>query len=413
MMARILLVTNLPTPYRLPLYRRIDAMLGDRGHELRVLFLGYAKSVRSWTIDPEDLRGLRHGTCAPASVGAVSAGASTRIGRGRRAIRCVLRDARAFAPDVAIIAWAMDYVALRLLLAFRRRGVPCIVVSGETLRSARNNPMPRMRRIFREPFFRLAARFLTYGTRASEYLTACGVPAARITTGTNVAQPEYFNERTEAIRASGEAERFRAGFRTAAGGAFSCHLLFVGYLHAEKGLAEAIVMMRRLARADVALHVVGAGPDEAAMRALAESTGLSSTIFFHGYRQSAELPLYYAAADVLVFPSTVEVYGLVMAEAVASGLPVLASNLAGGTVDLVDDGVNGLTVDPLDADAFAGAVAMLADDPALRARMGAASLARFRERLSTDNSAARWADAIDAVLAGVATREPADAEVPR
>lgn len=408
MMARILLVTNLPTPYRLPLYRRIGAMLDDRGRELRVLFLGYAKSVRSWTIDPEELRGLRHAICTPPP-----AGAATSSGRDRRAIRCVLGDVRAFAPDAVVIAWAMDYVALRLLLALRRRGVPCIVVSGETLRSARNNPMPRLRRIFREPFFRLAARFLTYGTRASEYLTACGVPAARITTGTNVSQPEYFNERAEALRASGEAERFRAGFRTAAGGAFACHLLFVGYLHGEKGLAAAVEMMRRLARADVALHVVGAGPDEAATRALVESAGLTPVVFFHGYRQSAELPLHYAAADVLVFPSTVEVFGLVMAEAVAAGLPVLASSLAGGTIDLVENGVNGLVVNPLDADAFARAVALLADDPGLRARMAEASRVRFRERLSTDESAARWVEAIDAVLAGAAMNEQAHAEAQR
>ncbi len=408
MMARILLVTNLPTPYRLPLYRRIDAMLEERGRALRVLFLGYAKSVRSWTIAPEELRGLRHAICTPAP-----AEAATRAGRDRRAIRCVLRDARAFAPEAVVIAWAMDYVALRLLLALRRRGIPCIVVSGETLQSARNNPMPRLRRIFREPFFRLAARFLTYGTRASEYLTSCGVPAARITTGTNVAQPEYFNERAAALRASGASERFRSGFRTAAGGAFACHLLFVGYLHGEKGLAGTIEMMRRLARADVALHVVGAGPDEAAMRALVEGAGLSSTVFFHGYRQSAELPLYYAAADVLVFPSTVEVYGLVMAEAVAAGLPVLASSLAGGTIDLVEDGVNGLVVNPLDADAFARAVASLADDPELRARMASASLALYRERLSTETSAARWVEAIDAVLAGAAIDAHAHEEAAR
>ena len=80
------------------------------------------------------------------------------------------------------------------------------------------------------------------------------------------------------------------------------------------------------------------------------------TVFFPGFRQYDELPRFYAHAGAFVHGSTTEQWGLVVNEAMASGLPVIVSNRCGCARDLVQDGVNGFTFDPYDVDQLARAM---------------------------------------------------------
>jgi 2-deoxystreptamine N-acetyl-D-glucosaminyltransferase/2-deoxystreptamine glucosyltransferase len=84
-----------------------------------------------------------------------------------------------------------------------------------------------------------------------------------------------------------------------------------------------------------------------------------------------------AALDVLVLPSAYEEMGSVLVEAMAAGLPVVASAV-GGIPEVVQDGVTGLLVPPGDADALAAALDRLVADPALRARLAAGARAHAR-----------------------------------
>jgi glycosyltransferase involved in cell wall biosynthesis len=377
----ILYITNLPTPYRLPLYRRLGEVLRGRGDALNLFFLGYAKSDRRWEVGDDDLRGIVYETADRGSASAM---------------RDVIRAVDRHAPAVVVLAWAMDQVALRLLLHCRRRGIPCLVVSGETPHSAANNPYRLLRWGFRVPFFKLAS-FLTYGSASADYLLAMGVPAGRITTGINAVDTAYFAAQVDALRASGAADAERLRHRNGDGRPFAAHLLFVGYLLPEKGVLHAIAMMAELGREDVALHIVGAGPQEEALRLEAARRGLGDRVIFHGYRQQWELPIAYTSADALIFPSTLEVFGLVMVEALAAGLPIIASALAGGTPDVVEHGVNGFVVDPADTAAMARAARALVDDGELRRRMGEASRVAS-DRFGIDASVARYMVAIERLL---------------
>ena len=77
------------------------------------------------------------------------------------------------------------------------------------------------------------------------------------------------------------------------------------------------------------------------------------SVYFPGFRQIEELPRFYAYAGAFVHASTTEQWGLVVNEAMASGLPVVVSNRVGCAMNLVNEGENGFTFDPLDVEALA------------------------------------------------------------
>jgi UDP-glucose:(heptosyl)LPS alpha-1,3-glucosyltransferase len=164
-------------------------------------------------------------------------------------------------------------------------------------------------------------------------------------------------------------ERYRAGARAEAaipGDAFT--LLFVGSGFARKGLATAIEALAALSDRGSRLAVLGKG-DDRPYRALAARLGVEERVSWLGARADPER--WYAAADIVVLPSRYEPFGNVHLEALAAGLPVVASARAGGA-EVIQEGVNGAIVLPTDTQAIA------------------ASVERFRERIPADlRSAAR------------------------
>lgn len=142
----------------------------------------------------------------------------------------------------------------------------------------------------------------------------------------------------------------------------------VGRLAPEKDV-RVLLDAIRIARAEPGgerLHLViaGGGPEERALRAMAPE-GVN---FLGILDRTTHLPRLYASADAFVFASTTETLGLVVLEAMASGLPVIAP-AAGGVADHLRDGENGLVVPPRDPAAIAKAMLRVAASPELRAHL--------------------------------------------
>jgi len=172
-----------------------------------------------------------------------------------------------------------------------------------------------------------------------------------------------------------DAERFHPRYRSAAlrarltnGHPDDLLLLYVGRLSAEKRLADLRPALEQVSGARLAL--VGDGPARPALER--HFAGLPA--HFAGYLRGEALAAAYASADIFVFPSALEAFGLVVLEAMAAGLPVVAARV-GGVGDVVEDGRSGYTFAPGDAAALAEGVRRLASDPARRAAMGRAARA--------------------------------------
>jgi phosphatidylinositol alpha 1,6-mannosyltransferase len=145
--------------------------------------------------------------------------------------------------------------------------------------------------------------------------------------------------------------------------------LHVGRLAPEKGVQVLLDAFRRLEAAlgpeQVKLIVAGAGPSLAGLRAQAPP----SVTFLGNLDRTRDLPALYASCDAFLFASTTETLGLVVLEAMASGLPVIATP-AGGVADHLRDGENGLAFPAMDAEACANAMRRLVEDRALQQTLG-------------------------------------------
>jgi glycosyltransferase involved in cell wall biosynthesis len=171
-----------------------------------------------------------------------------------------------------------------------------------------------------------------------------------------------------------------AALRTALGGDGAHLVLMVARLHPEKGyehlFAALPLLLRRLPR-PVILLVAGTGALEDRYRALVRDLGCGDSVRFLGFRK--DVPDLMGAADLLVLPSLAEAFGLVLAEALYLGTPVVASRV-GGIPEIVEDGTSGVLVPPGDAAALADALGGLLADPARRSWMAGAGRQRVLDR---------------------------------
>ncbi|MCM0020651.1 MAG: glycosyltransferase family 4 protein [Tagaea sp.] len=171
-------------------------------------------------------------------------------------------------------------------------------------------------------------------------------------------------------------------------------LLAVGMMRAGDKTESYRVLAQALARLEAGtwtLAIAGDGPARDAVEAMFAAFG--SAVAFLGARDEAALIEDYAGADIFVWPSVNEAFGMALLEAQASALPALAGDF-GGVSAILRDGETGYLARPRDAADFAAKLARLIGDPALRARMGEAARTKVAAAHSLDGAARR----LDALL---------------
>jgi glycosyltransferase involved in cell wall biosynthesis len=237
---------------------------------------------------------------------------------------------------VAVPGWASP--GARALLRWAvRHGIPAILMSDSTEADApRHWPKELAKRQLLR-FFRAA---FVAGAPQARYLEGLGFASERIFRGYDVVDNAHFA--AGAKRAAGRREPFFL-----ASGRFVPKKNFARLL-------EAYALYRGLAGPMAwGLVLMGDGELRPALESLRTRFGLDGHVAFPGFRQYAELPAWYGRAGAFVLPSTSEQWGLVVNEAMAAGLPVLVSRRCGCAEDLVREGRNGFTFDPLDVPGLA------------------------------------------------------------
>ncbi len=163
-------------------------------------------------------------------------------------------------------------------------------------------------------------------------------------------------------------------------------ILCVSRLSYRKGIHVLLSAMRILNEEmdEVRLIIVGEGEMGLFLRTQAKLLGIENRISFMGYVPSQQLPKFFGTTDIFVLPSlAAEAFGIVLLEAMASGKPVVATNL-GGIPEVVENSNCGILVDPGDEYALAEAIFSLLEDEGLRNELGKNGRKAVEERYSWD-----------------------------
>jgi len=231
------------------------------------------------------------------------------------------------------------------------------------------------------------------GARAAFYVESLGIPRQRVWRGYDVVDNAHFADGAERARQKATEHRQAMGLPER-------FFLFVGRFAEEKNLfrlLDAYAAYRSRARAGAwDLVMVGTGPLGQELKQRASALNLEG-LLWAGSKMADELPVYYGLGTAIILPSTRESWGLSINEAMACGLPVLASDQCGSVPDLVFPGINGMVFDPRDSDQIADAMTRLSSGDVDLAAMGEAS-----RRLVANHTTQTWAEALGDCINSVA-----------
>jgi glycosyltransferase involved in cell wall biosynthesis len=176
-------------------------------------------------------------------------------------------------------------------------------------------------------------------------------------------------------------------------------LLFVGRLHAQKNLQ---VLLRAAAELsslwpNLRVVLVGDGPERGRLEGLTRDLGLEERVRFAG--EVPDVLPFLHAADLFVHPSRAEGMPGALLEAMACGLPCVATRI-GGTVDIITDGEDGILIPPGDDRLLAGAIGRLLGDLVLARRLGRQARTTVEARFAMDGVARRYAVLYEELVAG-------------
>ncbi|MBN1883926.1 MAG: glycosyltransferase [Candidatus Krumholzibacteriota bacterium] len=243
-------------------------------------------------------------------------------------------------PDIVYATWAYPdcWAAARLAAG---AGLPLVSrLHGTDVNQGLES---RARRPFVLEAMRASSRIVAVSAALRQTLVEAGIDGSRIAVVMNGIDTALFRPRDRS------GERRRLGLR------FDARIvLYAGNFKAIKGVPVLVEAFARAAVPGAELHLVGDGPQERLLRGLARRAGIAGSVFFHGRAPHERVASFMGAADLFCLPSLAEGTPNVVLEALACGLPVVATD-TGGTPEILAP-ENGILVPPGAAEALAGAI---------------------------------------------------------
>jgi glycosyltransferase involved in cell wall biosynthesis len=288
----------------------------------------------------------------------------------------LLKEVQAIEPD---IIHAHGTEAAYALTAVKTR-LPCLIsIQGIITEYFKTNPCLRSRivRHYEQDCVR-RARYFTCRTSFDTRFIRSLNPGARIFTIHEAMNPVYFQNEWRVP----DEDR----------------LLYVGVLEARKGLDVLLEALKLVVQAKpkTVLTVIGAG-NQGSYRRLCERLHIAGNVEFLGLQSAEEIAKRHLRSQIFVLPSANENSPNALAEAMVSGLPVIATAV-GGIPSMVEHGQTGWLVPPRDPAELANAILQLLNDPELRARLSQAARQQARDRHRPERVAAQTAQAYQEIL---------------
>jgi len=290
---------------------------------------------------------------------------------------------------VAIPGWS-NLAALAALRWCTKHNVPCVVMSesgaGDKGRSGWSEWL-------KSKILTLCSAALAGGSRHRDYLIDLGFESGRIFLGYDAVDNDHFGRGAQTARANA------AGVRASLSLPETYFLASARFLP-RKNLVTLLRAYadydRRLGPHSWDLVLLGDGPLRSQLVAECERLGITGKVHFAGFKQYDELPMYYALAGAFVHVSMSEPWGLVVNEAMASGLPLIVSRECGCVPELLEEGKNGFSFSPQNVDELADLLLRMAALSDAESKL----MGRTSRKIIASWSVERFADGLrDAVTA--------------
>jgi glycosyltransferase involved in cell wall biosynthesis len=251
-------------------------------------------------------------------------------------------------PDVVAVNGWNNFGSLIAANCCLRRGIPMVVMSES---SRQDESRTWWKEAIKRRMVDLFSAALVGGKRHVEYLVELGMPRERVVVGYDVVDNDHFRQN------AGEIRRQRSEVRQKYALPENYFLASARFIEKKNlpTLVQAYAEYRR--RSEIAakmpwdLVLLGDGPLRETLNSQLSTLNLNEHVQLPGFKPYDELPVYYALANTFVHASTTEQWGLVVNEAIASGLPLIVSNRCGCAPELVNG--NGFTFDPTNEDELA------------------------------------------------------------
>lgn len=290
---------------------------------------------------------------------------------------------------VAIVGWSFPEARAALRWC-RQRGAATICMSDSKVDDC---PRSWLKEWSKRQLVRLFDGALVAGKPHADYVTKLGIAHDRIEFGVDVVDNLYFQTAANQVRL--EASHWRRALSLPERYFFSCGR-FVPKKNLLRLLESYAAYRRSSADAPWDLVVAGGGDQDAELRQLAARLELRG-VHWPGFLQIDTLPAYYALASAFILPSTSEQWGLVVNEAMACGLPVLVSRLAGCRYELVDEPSNGYLFDPYNIEDMASCIHRFAELPDTHLQF----MGRESEQIIAHWGVDRFADSLWQLTSGI------------
>jgi len=375
---KVLLITNIPNPYRIPLFNELNKQLLKRGIDFKVIFGAKGYPWRKWNIDMSEcefdyevLSSRKITLCDPE--------------KPLFSYRGLLRLINKEKPNV-VITPGFSLASIKLWARSWFSLTNYIIWSGSIWKKGRFDSF--LRRLQRKIIIKKAVRFVAYGTKSREYLISLSAPHNNIVIGINTIDTQFYLEKVKSLRNNPVPLNKKK------------HLLYIGYLSPRKNILKVLEIIKALSqiRTDFLLDVVGDGEERVKLQKYVDDNKLQNYVQFHGYKQKQDIPQFMANADCFFFQTDFDIWGLVLNEAMASGLPCIASIHAGSTYDLVLDGITGFAMDFSDTEKVLEKVQWILENPKLAREIGLRASRFIENNVNLKKSAEGFVKAIEGAL---------------
>lgn len=322
---RIVIITNIPSPYRVDHYQYLQNTYKE--YEFHIVFAvkKFKSELRQWKAS---IKGLENVYFLPNY---------TIFIKGRYDDRHIFitygvgKILNKISP-AAIVCMEYNPTSIQTMIWCKKKKIPYISLTDGTLYSERN--INKIQQLSRKYIMANSNVFIASSTRAKEKIEAY-TKKKKIYISYLSEDLEYYLQ--DKINNHGKT------------------ILYVGSLIERKGVDLLINAIAKM-KTQCELNIAGNGPLLEELKQQSIKLHLDKKIHFLGYQQNDKLRVLYQNADLFVLPTREDCYGLVIMEAMCASIPVVISKYADGAYDLVDEEVTGIIIDPYNSDKFAQAM---------------------------------------------------------